>query len=114
MINQNPILQENEISAIEATRERLLNRFGKRLKHLILFGSKARGEATAGSDLDLLVVIENLENPREARRQIIHDTCSIDLEHNVLLSPKAVDADYFRDATAVPFYIRVKADGVRL
>jgi predicted nucleotidyltransferase len=32
--------------------------YGSRLRHLFLFGSHARGEATPESDVDLLVVLE--------------------------------------------------------
>jgi predicted nucleotidyltransferase len=43
---------------LEAYRQALARQFPALVRHLILFGSKARGTATADSDLDLLVVIQ--------------------------------------------------------
>jgi len=43
--------------------------YGPRLRHLILFGSQARGEATPESDVDLLVVLEGpISSYDEAKR----------------------------------------------
>ena len=44
-------------------RDALLARFPDQLQRLILFGSQARGDATAGSDIDVLVVV-NWEEER--------------------------------------------------
>ena len=43
---------------LEAYRQALARQFPTLVQHLILFGSKARGTATADADLDLLVVIQ--------------------------------------------------------
>ena len=42
-------------------KERLLNQFGQNLLFLGLQGSYNRGEATAQSDIDLVVILENLD-----------------------------------------------------
>ena len=44
---------------LEAYRRALAQQFPTLVQHLIFFGSKARGTATADSDLDLLVVIQH-------------------------------------------------------
>lgn len=95
-------------------RKRLEALYGSRLKQTVLYGSKARGDSTDESDIDVLVVIQNLENPRQARRGIIAESSPIDLEHNVFLSVQAVDAEYFEKAISMPFYANVRAEGISL
>lgn len=46
--------------ALDAYRERLRAVFGERLREIRLFGSHARGEANEESDVDVLVVVDNL------------------------------------------------------
>ncbi len=42
--------------------------YGKRLINVILYGSFARGEATEGSDIDLVVILEGEVKTRERDR----------------------------------------------
>ena len=47
-------------------------RFGERLKLLVLFGSQSRGEAHPGSDHDVFALIEDLpQDPLERRRAVM-------------------------------------------
>ena len=41
--------------------ERLRESFGERLERVVVFGSRARGDAHEDSDIDLLVVVEGTE-----------------------------------------------------
>ena len=53
------LLEKNEERAISALKEALSNRF-----HLLdfrLFGSKARGEGRAGSDIDIMIVLDKCD-----------------------------------------------------
>jgi len=56
--------------ALARFRATLHERFGDRLRELVLFGSQARGEAAEESDVDLLVVVEGLT---EAERRDVLD-----------------------------------------
>ena len=53
---------------IEALMQRIVTAVNPR--QIVLFGSQARGDATAGSDIDLLVVQDTLQPDREVRRRI--------------------------------------------
>ncbi len=67
--------------------ERLREIYGPRLKHLILFGPEARGDAGPESDVDLLVLLEEpITSIEEAKRT----------------SPVATQAAAYRD-TALSF-----------
>jgi len=49
---------EKERSAIETFLERVRERYPERIHQAILFGSKARGDSHADSDIDVLLVVD--------------------------------------------------------
>lgn len=53
-------LMTHERRAFEELRDWLLETFGVRLHEMALFGSRARGEADEDSDVDVLVVVDDL------------------------------------------------------
>ncbi len=53
------VLQPDELLAVEEFKRRLLAELPGQVKDIILFGSKARGDAHPGSDIDLLVIVEH-------------------------------------------------------
>jgi predicted nucleotidyltransferase len=56
----------HDLSIAQALAERVRLALGDRVQRIILFGSRARGEAGPDSDFDLLVVLRELAPP-EAR-----------------------------------------------
>ena len=53
---------------------------------IILFGSWARGEARADSDLDLLVVLPQIENKRRTTIEILRSLNSLPMSKDVLVT----------------------------
>lgn len=75
MTHQIPVLRElnlapHERRVSEELRDRILAARGDQVRKLILYGSRARGEATPYSDFDLLVVEADPVALREERRQL--------------------------------------------
>jgi predicted nucleotidyltransferase len=69
-------------------RESLVEKFGARLRELVLFGSYARGEANEDSDVDVLVVIDGLtDRERYEVYDLAYDADAADREHWTGLSP---------------------------
>ena len=67
-------------------REGLEKLYGDRLKELILFGSRARGEADQDSDIDVAAILNGEVNYyREVERtgELLSDLC---IEHGLLVS----------------------------
>jgi predicted nucleotidyltransferase len=85
--------------------------YGDRLVKLVLFGSQARGDSDADSDIDVLVV---LRGPVQVGTEIERGstvTAALSLEHDVVISSVYVDEErYKRDRS--PLFLNVEADGV--
>lgn len=80
-----PIIAE----ALERLCVALRARFGQRLREVVLFGSRARGDASEDSDVDVLVVADDLD---EADRLWIYDRAydaGVDGDDFVSVSPLA-------------------------
>jgi len=87
--------------AIQAMVERLVDHFDP--DQIILFGSQARGTATPGSDVDLLVIMPVIGSKREKRvemRVALHD---ITVPKDILL---ATPEEVLRDKDLVGTIIR--------
>ena len=82
---------------------------------VILYGSRARGEATPDSDYDLLVLIDgdvNLEREDLLRRQLF----PIEIESGYVLSVVVYNKKIWNTPLyhAMPFYQNLNKDGVIL
>lgn len=73
----------------------LRDRFGDRLRETALFGSRARGEGSEESDLDVLVVVRDLSSAEA--REIAQFRGDLLTRHGVLVSPFAVSAARMAD-----------------
>jgi predicted nucleotidyltransferase len=69
--------------------------YGPRLKDVILYGSWARGEATAGSDIDLLIVLEGQVVPGQEIARMIDIITDISLKHGELISVYPVSEENY-------------------
>ncbi len=67
-------------------RRRLEALYGERLRGLFLFGSYVRGEAEPGSDLDVLVVLDEVESYWDELERGGHITADLSLEHDLTIS----------------------------
>ena len=72
--------------------------FGPRVARLVVFGSHARGEATEDSDVDVLVIIDNLTSADA--REIDAVVGDILTRTDVLLSPLPLSTERFGELRA--------------
>jgi predicted nucleotidyltransferase len=94
-------------------RERLKEIYGSRLVRLVLYGSQARGDAAAGSDLDVLVV---LQGPVDAGLEINRASeivAQLSLAHDMVIACVFMDEDRFLHRHG-PFLRNVRREGITL
>jgi len=108
-------LQPVERSSLTKFVERLRQRYGEELLRVVLFGSKARGDSDAESDVDVLVVLRDGE--RWQRLAEISDmTSQLLVESSVNISPLVCDVARYRwwAEHHAPIYNSIQRDGVEL
>ena len=101
-------LINKEKLAVEEFKELLLKTFPERIDRIIIFGSKARGESTSSSDIDLLVVLT--KNGKRIARKIAILTHHPIAEYMVDISPIVVDERFFKKWS--PLLEHINRDGV--
>ncbi len=92
-------------------RKEIKKLYGKRLKDTILYGSWARGEATEGSDIDVLIVLEGKVTPGKEIDRMIDIITEINLKYGALISVYPVSEEDFPTVNS-PLLINVRREGV--
>jgi predicted nucleotidyltransferase len=87
--------------------------YGERLRGVLLFGSWARGEAHAESDIDLLVVLDRVGSRREERVRMEDVVWPRSLEYGTHISLIPVSEEDF-SSEAAPLYARARAEGIEV
>ena len=89
------ILIEEEVrAALAALKERLESLLGRALVKLLLFGSRARGDADPDSDVDVAIVFRSPD--AGMRDRILDAVVCIELEHGVPLSTLVLPEEEYR------------------
>jgi predicted nucleotidyltransferase len=105
-------LEPPELRGILAElKERLGALYGDRLLSVVLFGSQARGDAEAGSDIDVLVVLRDLRNPVEEIGRASGVTADVSLNHDVAITCLFRDEDWYA-GDGGPLYLNIHREGV--
>jgi len=58
-MKKNPKLTSTEKQALTELKQELYRKFPNRIKRIILYGSRARGESEPDSDIDILVIADD-------------------------------------------------------
>jgi len=104
-------------AAVQEFKARLIQRYGKRLKGIYLFGSRARGDYRADSDVDLALFIEDIANPAREQWDLVDDSYPILLSHGVYIEPWVFQAISLNDPDnyRAPHLVRtVQREGISL
>lgn len=108
------LLNQIEEKALTEFKETLNNIFKNRIKTMLLYGSKARGDYNRASDIDVFILIE--EGDFEVRDKIVDISYDIFLKYEVLISPRVINMNEYvilnRWQTA--FIKNLQRDGIRI
>lgn len=101
-----------EDTALRHFLQEIRAQLGERLRRVILFGSRARGDDVSGSDYDCLVVVDR--NSPEILNAIDEVTGEILFQHNAVFSVFTISEERHRRPTYDPFLSNVRKEGIVL
>lgn len=87
--------------------------YAQRVKDLILFGSYARGDFESGSDIDLLLLLDHLDDVDTERARYMPTVCELSLKYNTVVSVIPMEYETYR-TRKTPLILNVQREGVRL
>lgn len=87
--------------------------YQQEIDSIFLFGSQARGEAQEGSDIDLLLVINDSVEIAELERKIDAIASEISLKFNVVISLVHMQKSRFEQRTE-PLLINIRKEGKKI
>jgi len=106
-------MSEEVRQSIREFRDRVCRLYEDRLRALVLYGSHARGDADEGSDVDLLLVLDNFEDADAEYARISPIASEISLKYDVVISCLLYREDeYLRWNT--PLLLNVRREGVQV
>ena len=106
-------LTEKERQTIKELIDELKKLYGDNLSCVILYGSKARGDATEDSDVDILVVLKNIQNFSLERKKVKEISWRLSYKYDLLLTVIIrSEQEYMRKDT--PLLMNIEKEGIVL
>ena len=106
-------LMEKEKQAVKELVDELKKLYGDNLSCVILYGSKARGDATEDSDIDILVVLKKIQNFSSERKKVKEISWRLSYKYDLLLSIIIrSEQEYMQKDT--PLLMNIEKEGIVL
>ena len=82
---------------------------------VLLFGSRARGNATTNSDWDILILLNSVKVTRDIEKEYREELFEVELETGEPISTFVFSKNEWESKHSVtPFYQNIKTDGILL
>ncbi len=104
-------MSSNIRKILKKLKKELLRIYEGSVDSIILYGSRARGDARDDSDIDILVVMNKDFNYSEMLRLSSKLVASLSLENDVVISRAFVTKTQY-DKLQIPFLMNVRREGV--
>ena len=95
------------------TKGQLSNLYSQRMKDVILFGSYARGDYTKGSDIDLLLLLDSVDDPAVERERYSRTICDLSLKYDTVVSVVPMDYETYL-SKKTPLILNARKEGMRI
>jgi uncharacterized protein len=94
-------------------RKRLAGMYGDRIADILLYGSRARGDAQADSDIDVLVVLKGRVDPGMEVHKTSELLADISLKYGVVITCVFIDESKYARGKG-PLVRNVLKEGIRI
>lgn len=107
-------LQPNDQRAVSEFVDLLQRHHQERVLQTVLFGSKARGDSTPWSDIDILIIVG--QEDWRLSHAISDLAADVSLEYDVLIAPRVIGRERWERMTDLRFglYRNIVAEGIPL
>lgn len=103
---------EADLKRLLATlRREFMRLLGDQFDRMLLYGSRARGDGQAASDIDVLVVVRGEFDYGDLIERTSPIVSALSLEHDVVISRAFVEKERF-EREASPFLLNVRRESV--
>jgi predicted nucleotidyltransferase len=103
------LLTHKERRAVDAFVSSLRRQYPDRIRDVILFGSKARGDSHPDSDIDILIVVDN--DDWRFSHAISQLAARVSLNYDVLLGPRVIRQARWQHSL---LYSTISSEGIPL
>lgn len=107
-------LNPKEDFVLKEFKTMLSKKFGKKIKMLLLYGSKVRGDYHKESDIDVFVLID--KGDFKIRDQIVDIAYDLLLKHEILISPRVINMNEYEllNRWQTAFIKNLKKEGIKI
>ena len=104
-------IPENIIRILDEVKVCLQRIYGDKLKDIILHGSYARGDCNDGSDIDLIIILEDITGPMQEREKYFDAIWKLDLKYDTVISIIPLKEDEYR-TRRLPVILNARREGI--